>query len=326
MRLLKPFLPLAMAFSAAVSANSIDPIQLFDDGKLALAQQAFEMRLQKDTNDAKALMYLAWIAQRNEDLDKAEELIERAIKKAPENAEIQYRYGGIIGEVAGDASIFTALGYAEKSLHGLKKAVELEPENIEYQQGLLNFYLIAPGVAGGDTDKALEQAESIQKLDEKSGFLAFSQIFSSLGDKEKLTDLFETALQRFPEDARLYYERGLSNQTQKNFTQAFADFKRSSLLAASEPEAALQRFEAIYQIGRTSVLSEQRVENGIEAILLFIEQAPESKVLPSKEWANYRLANLYELNKQKKEAKTIYRKLYKTTEDSNLKKRVRRKR
>jgi len=326
--MLKPRLVLLflLIFSSDVFANNADPIQLFDDGELEQAQQKFEERLQQDSNDSTALLYLARIAQQNGDLDKAEELIEEALEKAPENAAIQYRYGGILGEVAGEASIFTALGYAKKSLKGLERAAEIEPDNIEYQRGLLNYYLIAPGIAGGDNEQALKQAKSIQLLDEKAGVLAFSSVYRSMGDEDKLAQLFDSAIRQFPEDADLYQERGLSNQIQEKFSAAFADFHQAKVLAEKQPEAELEKYDAIYQLARTSVLSEQRVLKGIEAMLIFIEQAPEIQELPSKEWASFRLANLYELNEQKKEAKSIYRKLYKTTKDSDLKKRVKRKR
>jgi hypothetical protein len=42
-----------------------------------------------------------------------------------------------------------------------EQAVELNPENFDARMGLLQFYLMAPGIMGGSKDKAREQAGEI---------------------------------------------------------------------------------------------------------------------------------------------------------------------
>ena len=68
----------------------------------------------------------------------------------------------------------------------------------------------------------------------------------------------------------------------------------------------------MYQLGKTSVLSESNIEAGIKALNEYIAEAPDLDDLAPKPWAEFRLANLMALNLQTLEAKTIYLRLAKT--------------
>jgi Tfp pilus assembly protein PilF len=62
-----------------------------------------------------------------------------------------------------------------------ERAVQLDPKNVEARSDLLDFYLGAPGVFGGGSDKARAQAEAIAKLNMAEGHSARARI----AEKEK---------------------------------------------------------------------------------------------------------------------------------------------
>ena len=80
----------------------------------------------------------------------------------------------------------------------------------------------------------------------------------------------------------------------------------------AETEASITaKYRALYQLGKTSVLSETNIDAGIIALREYIDKAPDLDGLAPKPWAEFRLANLLALNTQKAEAKTIYLRLAK---------------
>jgi hypothetical protein len=49
-------------------------------------------------------------------------------------------------------------------VNSFSKAVDLEPDSVEYLEGLMQFHISAPGIAGGDVDIAKAQIEKIKML------------------------------------------------------------------------------------------------------------------------------------------------------------------
>lgn len=68
-----------------------------------------------------------------------------------------------------------------------ERAVQLDPSNTEARSDLLDFYLEAPGLFGGGTDKARAQADAIFKLNTAEGHSAYARI----AEKEKNYDVAE---------------------------------------------------------------------------------------------------------------------------------------
>lgn len=300
-------------------------VDAFETEDLSLALKLFIEVYEENPRHLDSIIYLTRTYARQEQLDEAKELIELALQLAPENAQVQNLSGRVYGVIARDASIFTALGYAEESLKGFSKAVELEPQNLDYRQGLMRYHLNAPSMAGGDKKVAMEQAKAIAKLDEKIGFIALSEVYGVMEDKEALQSHYATISESLAKDPDIVFNHGMLQQSEELFEQANSSFRQAIELAAEREDFITTKFAAIYQLGRTSVLSKKQINDGISALDRYIEQAPDGENLPSKEWAEFRRANLLALNGGKKEAKTIYREIVSKTQDKRLKKAAKRK-
>jgi tetratricopeptide (TPR) repeat protein len=96
------------------------------------------------------------------------------------------------------------------------------------------------------------------------------------------------------------YVSALANfyTSQKQYDKAFQLFGEAIQKNASD-------FIAIYQYGRTSALSGQRLEKGEAYLNKYLTHTPE-KNEPSHAGANMRLAQIYEKKGNKKEAKRLY--------------------
>jgi predicted negative regulator of RcsB-dependent stress response len=69
-----------------------------------------------------------------------------------------YALGRVYGQQAMTASVFKMPGLAAKTKEQFLRAVELDPQLYEARSGLAQYYLMAPGFAGGSVPKARELA------------------------------------------------------------------------------------------------------------------------------------------------------------------------
>jgi len=228
----------------------------------------------------------------NSDLDRAEKHIEQALELAPQNAEIQFVCGKIMSKQASDA-IFSALSYANRSLDCFKSAVALSPTNIEYRSGLMSFYLGAPSIAGGDEELAFEQVQAIEKLDALRGARAKLRFFREVEDSNSFEEVLRKGVSAFPNHSEFYYRLGLFLQENKQYDEANQQFLLS-IKAGIDDELEF-KLNAWYQVGRTALFSETNLKKGIAALQYFIENSSNSSKVPSSDWANFRIAQLYRL-------------------------------
>jgi tetratricopeptide (TPR) repeat protein len=222
MKILLAFL-LAMACAAGAFA-AVDPAQLAAArelynarGKSAEAQKAFETIAAADPKCAEAQNFLAQLALRRDDADKAVACAEKAVALAPDNADCQDTLGDAYGLSAQKASVFSQFGLAKKCLAAYRRAVALAPDNVEYHQSLFEFYRQAPSLVGGGSDKATAEAGVIKKLDPARGCLAFATLYSA----DKKYDLafaeFDEVLKSAPDDYAALYQVGRLAATSGQF-------------------------------------------------------------------------------------------------------------
>lgn len=296
-------------------------IEAFKNNQIKAAKEIFKQSLKNNDKNTIALQYLAKIALNQGELDDAEEYIEDAQELAPSNASIHFDAARIMGAQAQDSSIFSAPGYASDALKAFKKAAQLEPETIQYRQGLMSFYLQAPGFLGGDNKLAMAEAKAIAKLDEVQGFIALANVYQSTDEDEKLKSHYASADIKYASNANIIYNRGLYYQSQQDFTKAVTDFQHVQRLKPIDQDDQ-SIFAALYQIGRSSVLSESQFEVGIVALQNYIEKAPVNDILPSKPWAKYRLGYLHKKNGDKNTARKLYKEAKSETQDKTLAKKL----
>jgi tetratricopeptide (TPR) repeat protein len=294
-------------------------IDAYENRNLDEAKTLFSQSLKVNESDPIALQYLAKIALNESEYDEAEEYIEKAIVGDPKNASIQFDAARIMGAQAQDSSVFSAPGYAKDALKFFKNAAELEPDTIIYRQGLMSFYLQAPGFLGGDEDLAILEAKAIANLNPIKGFIAFANIYQSTNKKDELDMHYASVDEKYPDNASILFNRGMYYQTEEDFLKAVKDFKTvQTLKLTADDDRTL--FDAQYQIGRSSVLSKSNYEEGKQALHKYIDTAPEIAGLPSKAWAKYRLGLLYKQTGDKKMAKRLYKESQTETDDKQLRK------
>jgi tetratricopeptide (TPR) repeat protein len=155
-------LMLAMLAGAAQADLLKDPQwqAWLDAGKTADLTRAAKAK----GDDDQAAIALAMAAVEDNDgarLETAIPALQACVDKRPQAA-CAYALGRVYGQQAMTASVFKMPGLASKTKEQFINAVELDPQLFEARSGLTQFYLMAPGFAGGSTAKARELAADAQ--------------------------------------------------------------------------------------------------------------------------------------------------------------------
>lgn len=304
---------LSLALSHPSHADMSSAVAAFDKGEKQEAATLFEA----DSSSIQAKIYLARIYMES-DLDDAEDWIEEAVEQDNNNAQAHYWRGRVMGQQASE-SFLSALSYAKKAKKSFERAVSLEPDSVEYQIGLFRFHVNAPGIAGGDLEIAQKVASDVATLDKKEGTLLHIDLAQKQENEDLVMQILEQAKADFSDLPDFYFRAGMLNQQKKNYTVAVKDFAQAAKLDGEDDSSLQSKWSALYQIGRTAVFSKSELEQGISALQRYVEEAPQLDGLPSKEWAEYRMANLMELADKLEQAKGIYKRLAKSADKELVK-------
>jgi len=180
-----------------------------------------------------------------------------------------------------------------------ERAIELDPAHLDAHQSLMRFYLRAPGIAGGDVDKARDQARRIAAIDRAAGYRAMAEFHVVQEQLPQAVAQYRQAVAEFPDDLDLAFEYGLFLQRVEDWDTAFAQFTG---MIARDPA----RMDAYYQVGRTAMMSRSRLEEGVAALQHYLGHEPGDGA-PSHAWARTRLGQVYALMGQVDDARREFR-------------------
>jgi tetratricopeptide (TPR) repeat protein len=184
------------------------------------------------------------------DYKRASESFELAVRLQPGFADHHHWLGRAYGRRAETSSFFTAPGLASKARQSFEKAVELNARDTEAVADLFEYYLEAPGILGGGTEKAQALAEKTKNLDLSEYHYRLAQI----ADKKKEFDDAEEQLRRAVELAPRKVGRILDLASflarQGQFQQSDAAFNQAEQVAPDSPRVMFERAKAYIRAKR----------------------------------------------------------------------------
>jgi len=162
---------------AAHELWSKDPYPKPDE--LAAAREVLEAQAKREPQSARWIYALARIASVEADRaqgdaakDKSKEALkglEKAAELAPDNAEYQYWLGAASFEHIDEVGMLSKMSLASQGRKAFEKAIAIDPGMIAARIGLAQFYMGAPGIAGGSVEKAKAQGDALIALPDKRG-------------------------------------------------------------------------------------------------------------------------------------------------------------
>ena len=213
---------LLLASPPAAAAVPEDPVALIDSGHLKRARVLIEARAVSSPDDARTLYLLARMKLVSGEAAAGLPLAERAVTLAPQNADYRYQVAECVGSMAKHAGALKGLGLAKRFKREAEAALALDPRHADAYEGLIEFYSVAPRIAGGNDKRARALAESLVGIDAARGRIA--QATLAFRDKQdaKGEEALRQALAAQPDDyrVRMSLARFCATEAQKKWEEA----------------------------------------------------------------------------------------------------------
>jgi len=153
---------LLAASALPLQAQSLrDPAweQLLEGDRHAELETAARAKLKAEPGDPQATLALGYALLADAQpaqIDAAVPLAEACIARHPDAGECHYMLGNLMGVQALRGGMLKAMGMAGRIRESFEKGVTLTPDNFNHRIGLMQYYLAAPSIAGGGSDKVTE--------------------------------------------------------------------------------------------------------------------------------------------------------------------------
>ncbi|MDO1499776.1 tetratricopeptide repeat protein [Winogradskyella maritima] len=246
----------------------------------------------EDSEDIKAIELLGDAYGHQKKWDEAIEQYKKLATLKPSSANYHYKYGGALGMKALSISKFKAVGIIGDVKREFLKAAELDPKHIDARWALVELYMSLPGIVGGSKSKSLKYANELEALSKVDGYLAKGYIYEY--DDE-------------PEKAEAYYKKAIQVGGSINCYEKLINLYESekkpddAISTLVEAEQKHQRNALHYQIGKVSADYGVQLDRGEKCLLVYLKNHSAADGVP-KEWAYYRLAQIYQHKKNKDKA------------------------
>lgn len=180
---------------AAAAAQERTPQWLYDHGHIGESRAVAQSRIAANPRDAVALAWLARAQTVMGDVKGAIANAERAIAADPKYTGGHLALAEALGDEAERASVFRQLPMARRIRKALETAVALEPKNADALNGLMQFHLRAPGIAGGSSQRADAIAARIAAIDPSRGYIAQAALAFARNQQDRVEDFYVKAVE-----------------------------------------------------------------------------------------------------------------------------------
>ncbi len=277
------FLLLIVPFLGYSQSTFNKAVHYFQQEEFSSAKKLFENYLKEHPRDQKTREYLGDIAGYKKDWDTAIDYYKALVKEDDNSANYHFKYGATLGMKALEISRLRALAYIGDIKYHFEKAAKLDPDHIETRWALVEFYIQLPGIIGGSERKAIAYANELARISPVDGYLANGYI-AEYSDR--------------PNDAEHHYKNAIkvggSPHTYEKLTQHYEKNNRpkEAMQTASQSLKIHKRNQLNYQIGKIAAQYNLDAELGIDCLKVYIKNHSAKDGVP-KDWAYYRLAQIY---------------------------------
>lgn len=281
---------MACLFASALAVAAPAPSrgdQLANNGNFAAALQAFAAAQKQSPDDAALAASLARVSLRLKQNEEAVEWGTKAVDLAPGKATYRLLLADAYANYVNDVSMFSKLGIAHKIRDGYLNAVELEPGNAEAHFSLAMFYLMAPGIAGGDDDKGEEQIKLLAGIDPANAAIVRARQAVQSEEYDKANEWLRKAVAAANDSSGFVAQAALL-ASRDHPEQALKVYRTATTTYPDEPTAW-------YQIGRLAAIGKADPQVGITALETYLDMRIDWRDQDAPWcWAHYRLGQIHE--------------------------------
>lgn len=201
------------------------------------------------------------------DFKRATDALERACAAQPSSADYALWLGRAYGRRAETSGPFTAPGLASKARQYFEKAAHLNPRNLDALSDLFEYYLEAPGILGGGTDKAQAVAGQMAQVDPSEGYWARYKLAEQRKDYSRAEDQLRRAVEAAPRPINKLIELARFLTRQGRYQEAEQSFERAEKIAPNSARVMYARADLYVKTGRNLEKARALLERYLTATL-----------------------------------------------------------
>ncbi|MBT8324801.1 MAG: tetratricopeptide repeat protein [Winogradskyella sp.] len=248
--------------------------------------------IKRDESNLKAIEVLGDAYGHQKKWDEAIEQYEKLKDANPKNANYHYKYGGALGMKALQISKLRALGLIGDLKRSFETAARLDPNHIDARWALVELYMTLPGIVGGSKDKSLKYADELESLSKVDGYLAKGYVYE-YDDQPDLAEQYYLKAIKVGGSVTCYDKLTKLYESQQKPHEAIGNIELA--------QQKHQRNALHYQIGKVSADYNVQLDKGEKCLKAYISNYSSADGVP-KEWAYYRLAQIFKHKKDKTRA------------------------
>ena len=282
--------------SSAAAANS--PQDLLAAGRVDEAINTLQGQITASPDNAESYNLLCRAYFSLSDWDSAVSACEKAVKLNPNQSRYYLWLGRAYGEKADRANFVSAAGLAKKVRGAFERAVALDPNSVDAHTDLAEFYLEAPGIVGGGTDKARVQAEMLNRLNPAKAHWVYARIAEKKKDPVTAEQEYRAQLEASHRSADGWLELAIFYKHGGRLDELEDAIQHASTAPVNRPDTLVDAAEVLIRAGRNFPLAAQLLRRYLASGT--VEEAPAFK-------AHYLLGTLLEKQGNKQAAAQEYR-------------------
>jgi tetratricopeptide (TPR) repeat protein len=198
---------------------------------------------------------------------------ERAVALDPDNPMYWDKLGQAYAGHALESDFFMKYKLAHRCKAAFEKAVTLDSTNLDARTDLIEYYAQAPGIVGGNKDRAREMSVELGQWAPYYGLQSMLITCRVSRDSTCVHVTTDSLMTAFPDSSLGYVARADWLATGEQYDSAFAVLDRRLALHPDD-------WQTLYELGRVGALSGRRLEDAATALERFI--ASPAGVNPSK--------------------------------------------
>ena len=265
----------------------------YNNQEYAKAAPLFKQYLKAHPKDLKTIEYLGDISGYAKEWDTAIAYYEQLVALQPKVANYHYKYGGVMGMKALEINKLRALGLIGDIKEAFHTAARLDRNHVEVRWALVELYMQLPGIVGGSESKALTYANELMIISPVDGYLAKGYIAEYSNKPKEAERNYKEAVAiggSVTCYTKLYEHYEKQNQPQQAIT---------TLQQAQQKHQDNNRLH--YQLGKVAGQYGIGLDQGIACLHRYIEQYTVKDGVP-KDWAYFRMAQIYRHKQDKDNA------------------------